>query len=409
MRKTILFLLTTLLYISCGGDDGGGGGTTPSGSEYLNVSNIEIPGGNTTATLIIQASNNCEWVVSSSDAWIRSINPTKGRGNQNVTITVTTNPSSSAERTAIVNVRTTSGSISRNVTITQSPSAENLQLSMNTMTFSYTASSQDVTITSNTHWTVSGTATWLTLSRTEGDGNSTVKVSVDENTTETERNAVLTFKGDEGAEQQLRVTQAGHITDFNVSPSNFTVGALGSTIQFVIAGNAQWTIQSNREWATLSDMTGEGGKTITVTLADNTTEQARNAEITIMSSSKSISVSITQSAATKPEVSGLQVTNITRYEATVSFSFNSMFPVTEYGVCYSTEENPAINGPRTTETGSVTQGSYSTKLTGLASGKTYYLRAYAKSAVGFSYSNNVVFTTKQGEKPNSGDNYQPGW
>ena len=178
MKKRILFLLAIFAMIACGGGDDAGGGTPSGGNEYLNVQNVDIPGGNTTATLYISASQNCEWIVTWSDAWIRSINPTKGRGTQNATINVTLNPSSTATRTAIVRVSNASGTIVRDVTVTQSPNAESLELSMTTMNFTQTASSQDVTVTSNTHWTITGSASWMTLNKTEGDNNGSVRVTV---------------------------------------------------------------------------------------------------------------------------------------------------------------------------------------------------------------------------------------
>ncbi len=411
MKRNILYLLSVLLLSACGGGDDGGGGSTPSGgSEYLNVSGIDIPGGNTTATLSIKASNNCEWVVKWSDSWIRNISPSHGRGDQNVTITVTPNPSSSAERTAVVTVTNTSGTITRNVTITQMASSEALELSTKEMNFTYQSGSQDFTVTSNTHWTITGMTGWLHLSKSEGDNTSTVTVSVDENNTETKREAVLNVTGDNGQPVKLTVTQTGRPTEFSVSPTAIVAEAPASTVQFNISGNARWTIQSNASWATLSTVEGEGSKSVIVTLADNTQEESRVAEITISSSTKREVVHITQAAATRPAISGLQVSGKERNEATIAFQFTSIFPVTEYGVCYSTSnEAPTTADTHTTQTGSGNEGSYSATLSGLSEGTTYHLRAYAKSVVGISYSDKTTFKTTQGEMPNPGDNPYPQW
>ncbi|MBQ9203602.1 MAG: BACON domain-containing protein [Prevotella sp.] len=405
----LLLLLCLVLFTACPSDPGPD--TPAGGSEYLNVANVDIPGGNTTATLSIQASQNCEWVVSSSEDWIRNISPSKGRGSQNVTITVSVNPSSSKERTAIVTVQTTSGSISRNITVTQAANVESLELTPSNMTFTYQAGNQDVTVTSNTHWTVSGTASWLNVNKQEGDGNGKVTISVVENTTETERSAVLTFTGEGGAEKKLEIVQAGRSTEFTVSPTQIQAPAIANTVQFTIGGDARWTLKSSESWAVLSDLSGDGTKVISVALADNIQESARTAEILVSNISNTLSetVRITQSAATRPTINSLMVNDITRTEATVSFGYTSMFPVIEYGVCYSTNSNPTVNDAHTTETGTTVQGSYTTKLTGLRAGQAYHLRAYAKSDVGLTYSEDFTFITEQGGKPNSGDNGQPGW
>lgn len=322
MRKTLLFIFSALLLMACGGDDGGGGDNPSGGSEYLNVSNVDIPGGNTTATLSINASANCDWIITWSESWIRSINPTKGRGSQNATITVSLNPSSTATRTAVVRVSNVSGSIIRDVTISQSPNAEMLELSMTTMNFTSAAGSQDVTVTSNTHWTITGSASWLKLNKTEGDDNGSVRVTVEANTSKNEREIVLTFRGSGGISQQLTVKQEG----------------------------------------------------------DTSVE--------------------------KPDVTGLNVKYDNKTSAEVSFGYNSSITVIEYGVCYNTTGQPTTDDTHLSESGNATQGSPSFTLTGLAYSTTYYVRAYAKSAAGIQYSDQVSFTTVN-NWPGGDDNETP--
>lgn len=65
--------------------------------------------------------------------------------------------------------------------------------------------------------------------------------------------------------------------------------------------------------------------------------------------------------------------------------------VTARGVCWSTSSNPTTANSKTTD-GSGT-GSFSSSVTGLSSGVTYYLRAYATNSAGTSYGNEVSFTT----------------
>lgn len=67
--------------------------------------------------------------------------------------------------------------------------------------------------------------------------------------------------------------------------------------------------------------------------------------------------------------------------------------VTSRGVCWSVNQFPSITDSKTTEgTGT---GSFSSSVTGLIAGTTYYVRAYAVNAVGVSYGNQVTFTTER--------------
>ena len=65
--------------------------------------------------------------------------------------------------------------------------------------------------------------------------------------------------------------------------------------------------------------------------------------------------------------------------------------VTARGICWSTSQNPTISGSYTTDgTGT---GSFTSAMTGLTAGTTYYVRAYATNSAGTAYGEEVSFTT----------------
>ena len=96
---------------------------------------------------------------------------------------------------------------------------------------------------------------------------------------------------------------------------------------------------------------------------------------------------------TLPNVTTIAVNTITY--TTVSYSgdvtSSGGTTVSSRGVCWSTSQNPTIANNHTTDGSGA--GVFNGILTGLTSGTTYYIRAYAINSVGTTYGNEVVFTT----------------
>lgn len=65
--------------------------------------------------------------------------------------------------------------------------------------------------------------------------------------------------------------------------------------------------------------------------------------------------------------------------------------ITARGVCWSTSPNPTLSGNHTTDGSGV--GQFTSNITGLSLGNTYYVRAYATNSQGTSYGNEEYFTT----------------
>jgi hypothetical protein len=72
-------------------------------------------------------------------------------------------------------------------------------------------------------------------------------------------------------------------------------------------------------------------------------------------------------------------------------------PVTQRGVCWSTSPNPTTANNTTSDGSGV--GSYTSTLTGLVAGSTYYVRAYAINSAGTAYGNQVQFTAASDSEP----------
>ena len=65
--------------------------------------------------------------------------------------------------------------------------------------------------------------------------------------------------------------------------------------------------------------------------------------------------------------------------------------ITERGVCWSTVQNPTITDSKTSDGAGI--GSFTSSITGLTSGTTYYIRAYATNSIGTAYGNQITTKT----------------
>jgi hypothetical protein len=85
--------------------------------------------------------------------------------------------------------------------------------------------------------------------------------------------------------------------------------------------------------------------------------------------------------------------NITSTSATSGGNITNDFgnTIIAMGVCWSIIPNPTTADSKTIQSG--TTGSFTSNITGLTSGTLYYVRAYATSAGGTSYGDQVSFTT----------------
>ena len=98
-------------------------------------------------------------------------------------------------------------------------------------------------------------------------------------------------------------------------------------------------------------------------------------------------------ASAPPTVTTSSVTSINRVVATCGGNVTSegSATVTARGICWNTATNPVATGSHTNDAG--TTGSFTSNMTDLTAGTTYFVRAYATNILGTAYGNEISFTT----------------
>ena len=109
--------------------------------------------------------------------------------------------------------------------------------------------------------------------------------------------------------------------------------------------------------------------------------------------SENATITVSAPAAVPPTVMTDDVTNIGTHSATCggNVTNDGYSTVTARGICWSTTQSPTISDSYTSDgTGT---GAFTSAITDLESGLTYYVRAYATNSAGTAYGNEISFTT----------------
>lgn len=235
------------------------------------------------ASKSVSISSNVAWTAASSNTeWC-----TIKKENNSITVSVKKNETIE-ERKAIITIKG-EGTNPQEIEVVQTAGEGYLTVSKSQMSFSPAAAEETFSISSNMKWTVSSDQSWCSVSNSSGQNNaSLIKVKVTRNTTNDDRNAVITIKGETGISHQINVNQAKPVLTVNTNDITFT--SSGGTVKRDVTSNISWTAKSSTSWCTVSYTT----TSLTIVATENITLTKRTATISITGdgmSSKNIQVS----------------------------------------------------------------------------------------------------------------------
>jgi uncharacterized protein (TIGR02145 family) len=139
--------------------------------------------------------------------------------------------------------------------------------------------------------------------------------------------------------------------------------------------------------------TGTGTYTISLTgLLPATTYYVRSFATNSVGTVYGAETSFT-TIAIAPTLTTTAASSITKYGASSggTITSNGGSTITASGICWSTTATPTISNSKTTD--GTTSGTFTSSITGLTAGTTYYVRAYATNAIGTGYGAAQSFTT----------------
>lgn len=159
---------------------------------YLTPEECNVPASD--GNINIDLTTNLEYKVLISDdckEWVTLAKSKKGENFiTHLEFTVTEN-TSVVPRTGTVTF--SANNISKTLTINQEAGEPTISLNAATKEVSATTGNFTLELTSNTDWSVDGIPSWITLSKTSGNGNASIVINYQNNTSTSPRSATITF------------------------------------------------------------------------------------------------------------------------------------------------------------------------------------------------------------------------
>jgi len=169
-----------------------------------------------------------------------------------------------------------------------------------------------VELNSNGEWSINTTAEWLTVSPTSGNGDVTLTLVAQPNTTQQVRSTEIQATTKDNT-ATLTVSQefvpVVHPEEhyLTITPTEVEVAYTGGSTTIDLECDEDWTVDIGADWTSLDKMEGNGNGQIVMTVTENTSFTERHTEIKFVSASHCVALLVvTQEGA--PDSHYLEVT-----------------------------------------------------------------------------------------------------
>lgn len=255
----------------------------------VNTSDYNLFFENTAGEYSLTIESQAEWTSSTSAAWI-TVNPNSGPvGKSTVSIEVSPNTSIN-ERTGFVAIMT-DGNEKSQITITQ----KGIYIESEDIKFKASGGSQILSIKSNTEWTITDYPSWISFSKTKGQGNDNLTVTAEANPSTSSRNGTIIISQSElSFNCNVTVTQSGITISPETSLLEFSDKA--GQLQFELEADGSWSSTISADWFTATPVAGTGTTEITVAVQENNTYEERIGTINYIFGEQKAQVNVHQLA-----------------------------------------------------------------------------------------------------------------
>lgn len=244
--------------------------------------------GHSASSQSIEIESEVSWTASYT-SWL-SVSPKSGNaGKTQVTVSVPNNAS----------VNNRYGSVyfkiagNNNIEVPVMQEGVALNVSPSNVTFTSFGENQSLTVVSNDTWTVTSKPEWVSIDKSSGEGNATIKVSTTENNTTSERSGKIIISTDDGViSKTISVKQEAKVVDYGDASLNFNYNASSQSISFTTDGN--WSLTKNAEWFSVDKTSGSGNATLKITVEENNTTEKREGQISLLIADKPFTITIHQ-------------------------------------------------------------------------------------------------------------------
>lgn len=219
----------------------------------------------------LHINSNVAWEITSIPQWATA-SVRSGNGNASISISVEDNPSI-YQRTGTLKIESPGLDLSTTVLLKQEGKTFNIGTTL--LEFSDKSSTNTVDITTDGTWEAHCDAEWLTMSPHSASGNSSLAISVTENTGHSDRMATVSVTMSDKT-IELAVHQQGKY--LSVDNNQIVFPTKGGAKNLHIATNDIWKamLKENADWLKLSESEGEGLIDMTLSATDNASVNERS-------------------------------------------------------------------------------------------------------------------------------------